>query len=412
MIYSNLYQKKPIQIPTLLSIAIVGVVVFLLSAFFFTTSLTPSRASKKTAKRVEVANLSSNQVSLFWQTEQKEGGWVIYGENKKKLNTIAIDERDFQEVKEKRFSHYAILKNLRENTIYYFQFVSENHIIGDAKGEPFRFTTLSKTTQISNLKPAYGKVLNKIGNPQENAIVLLSIRNSSLLTALSKSSGEWLIPLNYILDKNTKKLKVLSKDEPVTIEIFSDDNDISRIQASLSNISPLPESVIIGKNYNFLKKDDILPATTKRQDRVEILSPKENAVIPGRNPLFRGTGIPNSEVVITVADSKRSESTKTKVDRDGVWKLNFPEIFKPGSHTVTLKAVGGDGKEQIITKRFSIAKSGEQVMGEATGSATPTLTATPSPTTPTPPVTGFSINYMMFASVILMTFGLGMLFLF
>ena len=75
-----------------------------------------------------------------------------------------------------------------------------------------------------------------------------------------------------------------------------------------------------------------------------------------------------------------------------------------------------------IARQFTITKSGEQVLGEATESAqltatptfTPTATITIAPTdiTPTLPSTGGNITYMMYSSAALILLGLGLFLVF
>lgn len=94
---------------------------------------------------------------------------------------------------------------------------------------------------------------------------------------------------------------------------------------------------------------------------------------------------------------------------------------------------GKDKKTVTLKRSFSIAKSGEQVLGEATEEATPTVvlpTSTPSPVlsvtttpdyspypttelTPTPPVSGsLLIPYSMIVSGSLILLGLGIMLVF
>ena len=85
---------------------------------------------------------------------------------------------------------------------------------------------------------------------------------------------------------------------------------------------------------------------------------------------------------------------------------------------VETKGVGGNLISQ--KREFTIAKSGEQVLGEATDEPTPklTLTTTPSPTssvltkTPTtaPPVSGSNLNNLTMVSVLFIVIGLGLFF--
>jgi hypothetical protein len=416
MSYTDIYSRKDVRIPTWLSFVAVLFTVFLISIVFFRSEPPSSKATKKTVQRVEITNLSSSQTAIFWQTEQKEAGWIVYGTSDKSFNQIAIDERDFQNNKTPRLTHYAILKNLTPSTNYYFKLVNNKELITDPEGNPFIFTTLQRTSQVSNLKPSYGKVTDASGAPLENVIVLLSIKNSFSLSTLSKSSGEWLIPLNYLIDKKTDSLKTISKDELIKIEFFSDTGHDSTVRTVIPNLSPLSQTIVLGKDYDLTvnNKENVLAASDSKVEGIDILFPKEDAIIPGGNPLIRGTGIPQADVTAMVSDEKRDITLKTKVGGDGTWNLTLTNTLSAGRHSLTLRTNDTQGKEKLLTRNFSIAKSGEQVLGEATGAATPT--ASPSPasivavsTTPSPPITGGNISFLTFSSLSLITVGMWLL---
>lgn len=412
MTYADVYARQEKKVPVWLSVLAIMVVIVFVSFLFVRTEPTSTKASKKTVKKIDVTNLSSAQAAVFWETEQKEPGWVAYGSSKDKLDKIAIDDRDFQAQRDSRLFHYATLKDLTPNSTYYFKLVNEKEIMGNSAGDPFTITTLGKTSQVSNLKPAYGKITDINGAPLDNIVVLFSVKNARILSALSKSSGEWLIPLNYILDKETNTLKILSKDEPVQLNFFSAQGQHSTVNAVITGLSPLPQTVILGKDYTFNEDENVLAAQTEtgKPATIDIVFPKENAIIPGTSPLIRGTGIPKKEVTGTITNGKSSVSLKGSVGGDGNWSLPVDQALTQGTHTLTVKTPDTDGKDKELTRTFTIAKSGEQVLGEATGSATPT--ASPSPTlatTPSPPVSGANISLVAFSSLSLITVGLWLL---
>lgn len=414
MEYTDIYSRKDVQIPTWLSFIVVLFVVVFISVVFFRSEPPSSKASKNVVKRIELTNLSSSQVAIFWQTEQSEPGWVVFGENEKNLNRLALDERDFQGNKIPRRMHYVALKNLNPATKYYFKLTNEKEIFADPEGRSFTFSTLSRSSRVSNLKPAYGKITDASGSPLDNIVVLLSIKDAQLLSTLSKTSGEWLIPLNYILDKKTKSLKTVAREESIRLDFYSESGERSTVQTNSLNLSPLPETITLGKDYNLDAKQEILSVTDNKSVAIEILFPKENAVIPGTSPLIRGKGIPGREVTIAVSDEKKDVSAKAKIGGNGLWSVTLANPLSAGKHTLTVKTNDADGKEKTLSRNFSIAKSGEQVLGEATGaatvSATPTASASPLLTeTPSPPVSGGNLSYLTFSSLVLITMGLWLL---
>lgn len=419
MIYSRLFIKKKVQIPTVLSILIVGFLLFLLGRFFVTTS-PPARAERKIVKKMQVTNVFPNQVVVFWQTDKKETGWVVFGEEKNQLSRIALDERDSEKDRKEYTNHYVILRNLNENSQYFFKPVSGNKLVEKANGDPFQFKTINKKTTVSNVKPAYGKIINKNTSPLENGVVLLFIDKAFPLSALSKATGEWLIPLNFAVDKSSNKPRTFSPDSIVKIEILSETGESSIVRTRISNLSPLPETIRVGRDYDILEVQDVLSAKTEQQKSspFEIIFPKEKAVIPANNPLIKGTAGPNSEVLLTLSDRKSGTTARLRTNSTGEWKLNVSGQLSAGSYTLTVKTKDSGGKDLVRTRNFTIAKSGEKVLGEATPEATATLV--PSPTqaatsaatiTPstTPPVTGGSFFYIALSSLMLILLGIGLL---
>jgi len=429
MTYSKYFLPQDKKIPTPITIAVVLLLIFFLARLFGSVSV-PSRASKKIVKKLNVVSPSQNQVGILWQTDERETGWVIYGQNERVLNNIALDERDLQNKRNLFYNHLSLLKNLQPDTRYFYKIVSNDQLIEEKDGKAFSFATASNLALSSNLNPAYGKVIRENGEPLENAIVTLSFDKAYSLVALSKTTGEWLLPLNTILNKSTLKVQTVGLEDKLSIEILGDDKKKTQIIADLASVSPLPQTVIIGKNYTFLSKEDVLSASTGNKtqtSKIDILFPKESAVIPGGKPLIKGTALPGNEVKVTI-DSAKNFSFKTTANKDGFWSIILSDELSSGTHTLKIITKNTAGKEIQMTRKFIIAKSGEKVLGEATAEATPTLipTSTPpillSPTifyTPyttqsptisiTPPTSGIDVIPVGVASASLIILGIGIL---
>lgn len=423
MVYSDFYLKRDAKIPTIVAILIACFIGLFFIRLFTRTAL-PSKAEKKTVRRIEISNVSSSQVTIYWQTDQKTVGWVIYGNTANGLNKLAYDERDISQNKQAYIHHYVVLKNLAENQTYFFKLVNGNRLESDNKDIPFSFKTSKNITDVKGRNPAYGKVIEANGTPLENTIVLLQIGNSFPLVAVTKTTGEWLIPLNIVLDKNTYQLITSPVNEKVTIEVLGE-NKNSQVITDLSKVSPLPQTIIIGNNFNFTGGDSVLSATSSRSEEapnrvIDIVYPKENALIPGYSPLIKGVAIPNTEVLITV-HSDIVFSSRVKTDDKGLWSLNLPSSLSPGEHTITIKTVDKTGGEVTVERTFTIAKNGEQVLGSAT--AEPTLTESPTPTmqpyftpiqsvTPKPPVSGGNIGIPLAGALSFIIVGVGLMLVF
>ena len=436
MIYSDLYLNKGNKLPTMIGFLFVILITVLFSKLFFGLTRT-SKASLKVAKRVEIVNLSPTQASIFWQTDKQESGWVIYGETENKENKIVLDEKDSNnlgEQKGKYVTHLATLKELMPDKKYFFKIITDdNQIIVQPDGSSFSFSTPQNNTgSLQNISPAFGKILQSNSvDPLINSYIILSVKDGfSLLTQIrSEGDGSWLIPLNQIYTKDSKNTLTISEKDKIIIEIITDEGESLTITAVKSKVSPLPQTIVFvaNKNYSFIEEDNVLSASTnsdtKTSGQTEILYPKEGSLIPGSIPLIKGTALPLTKLEITV-NSKKTFSAVTTSDNKGNWSYLLPENLELGPHTVVIKTKDKDGKEIMVTRKFTIiAQQGNEgrVLGTATGEPTIVFTPTPSPTiktnsspvptdiTSTPPVSGSNFLGTIFGSISLIIIGGGIL---
>jgi len=416
MIYSRYYlnqQQDSVKVPTPILVVVLILMIFILSRFFQTSSL-PSRATKKSVRQIKIVNLLSNQVGVYWQTDVKEKGWLIFGEKEADLNHTFSDDRDTSEKKSQYLNHYVLMKDLQPEKKYYFKIISQDQVVSQADGKAFWFQTPANINQTTILKPAYGKVISSNGLPLINAAVILTFKNNYSLFALTKLTGEWLIPLNNVVDTQSGKIRPIEKSESGLIEVISEDGLKTNVETSADNLGPLPQTLVIGNDYKFGQKDNVLSATNEsRAGQVEILFPKENSLVPAQSPLIKGLAMPNSEVFITI-NSPISYTFRVIADKEGLWKLSLSEKLPAGNHTITLVAKDVNGQDIKIVRNFIIAKSGEQVLGSATAEASPTVVIPTeitqvSATTPPRPTSGTNTIPIAIASGSLIILGLGIL---
>lgn len=375
--YTRFFLPQQPKIPTALTIVvIVAIVVFM--GKLLSVSPAPSTASKTALLQLTVANVTNNQASIFWQSQLKSVDWVVWSDNANNLHTIELDDRDIANKKNAYLNHLVTLKNLGDNKTYYFKIVSGGKLVGEFNNKPFSFKTSSDLPSTSNIKPSYGKLINKNGQPLENAAVILTFDAAVPLVSMTKSGGDWLIPLNNIQEIKSGKAKLIDKNQKIKIEIFSEEAEKTMITSNLTSLSPIPQTVIIGRDYVFADQGNVLAAATSQVKDVElkndILFPKEGAIIPGINPLIKGISAPNSEVLVIV-ESPTTYSFRVRVDKDGVWRVNLTDRLAPGSHKITLITKNESGQETNSVRNFVIAKSGEQVLGTATAPAEPSITS-------------------------------------
>ncbi len=450
--YSELYTQSHFRFTKYLAFAalfvVVSTVIFLLSQ-----DSSPTRASKRTLKEHEVVNVSPRQIGIFWETDEPDEGWIIYGESDSSLDLVALDERDIKTEKAKRRYHYALLKNLQPDKMYYYKIVSNNELISQEDGGAFESMTLEESAAMTSLSPIYGKVMQTNGQPAKSAYTMLIVGNAYPLMTMTGNTGEWLIPLQYLANKQTRSSVPVTDDALITIQLF-DDESRSMVRSTINRSRPIPQPITLGNNYSFIAETDVLSVqdTKKkseipvRRDTVDIRFPKQGAVIPGVAPLIKGYGIPGKAAEVTI-DSKPEFSSRVIVDEKGEWNVPVKTSIKPGKYTLTVQTEDAKGDIVQLEREFTLIKSGERVLGESdvatpsgtiTPSTAPTVvvsTATPTPTTvrsptpsgilasptpiisgtltgvPTPPVSGMSIIPMMMAGVGMIAFGIGVMLL-
>lgn len=430
MSYSDLYRKETFKIPSILGVAIIAAISFLVSGFFLEQPRS-TQAIKKNVLSLDATNVSSNKASVVWRTSEKEVGTVIFGKEEKALSQIALDERDTVKQTNEYFNHSVPLTNLTPHSRYYFSITNGKELFEFSNKSVFSFSTIQLDNRINSLKPAYGTIVSQAGIPERDVLVLLNSDKSVPLSTMSKGSGEWLIPLNGLISKSSRTLLTPATTENVTLTFFDEKGNKTTIQALIDLISPVADPVKMGRSYSLPEDSQVLSATTTTlttpapTSLFQLTYPVQNATIPIGNPLIKGRGTPQSTVTVTVVGNNQTVTRTAAVDIRGDWKITLSSNLKSGSYSLTAQVTKPKLSEKLV-RSFVITKSGQQVLGEATGSAQ--LTSTPTPTsvkatptttdvepteiTPTLPATGGTITYFIYSSAALILLGLGLLVVF
>ena len=418
MVYSQLYFKEKNKISTLVWIFLV-----LLIGIFFTGLLTKtvtprySRASQNAMTRFEIVNLTSTQATIYWQTANKVKSFLFYGEESNNQKMV-LDERDVNTIeKSSYYNHFTILKELKPGKKDFFKPVIEKQIVTKPDGSDYTFKTPVDNKIENPLAIVSGVVQQQNLQSAEGAIVILSVKDCFPLFTLSKSKGDWLIPLTNFYDRNSLEQKTLTVNETVKIEIINEDSKKINIDGTLKTISPLPQTVILGNDYKFLGEEKVLGITTdnsNQKNKIAIIYPdEEGKVISGRVPLIKGTAFPKKEIDLTIK-SKKTLTAKIFASSDGSWSYVPLEDLEIGQQILIIKTTDDSNNEVTLQRKFII--TGNQaiegkVLGVASGEPTlivsyPTLTTIP---TSTPPISGGTVFSFMVISFSLIITGLGIL---
>ncbi len=392
-------RKMPTFIGLLLAVLLVGSLAF---AFQYFTATLSSAKGSVAPQNVTFANISDSMFTVSWVTSTPATGFVsVKGGSK---NSIVYDERDISEKNlSKNFSHSVTITGLEPDTNYQVKIISGGETFaGDVSPYTTHTGTIINATA-GNLGPAYGKITDLSNQPVTDGLVYLSLENGQLLSALTTKTGTWLVPLNLARTANLTGYLPTQGRVTENIKIIYDGEQATAISDTL-NDSPVPD-MELGKNYDFrhvqAKINELAQNPVAQNEKPAVLGvetsfktvalaqPAESASLPTNLPLISGSGIPGKTVSIVLGITKVL-SGSVQVSSDGTWQFTPPSALSAGLQSVTMTTVDTNNKPVAVTHTFTILKSGTQVLGDATPSATlaptlsptltPVITATPSPT--------------------------------
>jgi hypothetical protein len=363
MSYYFLYHKK--GVPTWLAYLLILILTLGLTLVFGgKPNRIISRATKNLSpQNITISNITGESAAVFFTTPDSFVSNLEFAKtNEPPL--IIFDNRD-KTKQTARTTHYFVLAGLDRNTVYRFRIFLENQAVSQS----YEFRTAAVTFPSLSNTPIFGKVLLKNLQPASEVFVRAKIGDAfGLYSALSKETGEWLISFPITFDKDGQELSI-SETTPLTLEFIYASKKKTVVKVKYIDAQPL-KTVILGKNYDFTLPNSILGVTTNRNSGL-IRFPENNTIVTSFTPTFRGRATANSLIKLTlepaVADLLLS------VDSNGEWKFTPKTPLLPGRYQLLIK-----DKSVSETATFTIGKSGEAVLGEATPSATTTLSPSPS----------------------------------
>lgn len=385
------------RIPTIVGILLVLSVIGII-AFFEWFNRRPTSASGSTVpSNVQLTNISDTSFSVVWITGAPATGMVSIV-SPKHTPMIYFDDRDTNKKLVPYTTHMVTIRSLSPSTQYSFRLISNGKSFA-SNGSPYTISTASTLSgSTTGLEPAYGTINDMGGSPVSGAIILMTIEQGQLLSTITSPSGSWLLSLG--LARTATLTKYLDGTDRLTetIRVLWGDQEATAITDTL-NDAPVP-TMVLGKTYDFRKQQatklpdapTVLGNTTMTKPSTAITigltAPAQNASLTTTLPLIQGTGIPGKSVSVVVGITSPVSGTAT-VGADGIWRYTPTKPLGAGKQSVTATTVDERGKAVATTHTFTILKSGTQVLGDATPSATlaPTPTATPpaSPSATTTP---------------------------
>lgn len=424
---------KERKIPTIIGLFLVGAIIMIVRLGFDRIGPLLTKASTTISpENVTVTNISDSTFAVTWITKEPTSGSVrLEGVVP---NSFFFDERfsgggqNAQSTSSSYTTHAVTVRNLKPATLYRFSIVSNGSSYTN-NGKPFEIHTAPIIPGVgTGIEPSYGQVSLPNGSPLEGAIVYVTLENGQTLSTLTKSSGTWVIPLNLTRYSDLSKYIVQAERINESIIIRANEGESTALTDTL-NDNPIP-AMTIGKTYDFRKiqaehtqtqplalapspSPAVLGTNTKVvEQNVAIVRPTEGSAIPSNLPLIQGTGVPGNQLLITVGMTQPRSDTVI-IGTDGIWRYTPIKPLSEGKQSVTITTANAQNKTVAITHTFEILKSGTQVLGDATPSATiaptplPTIFDTPEPTSTLAgdpiPTTGFPIPLIL---MIVIGFGL------
>jgi len=397
--------KKEIKIPTLLAIFLIVVVLGGATVFTnYSLRVIGNAQSNPTPQHVAITTITDSSFFVTWETDSPSLSAAAITDPKGEKQTF-FDERHVVGDTQKYRTHSVPIRGLQPETDYKLELMvnGKSFIPQD---NPLVHTGPKFSIDTNGMSPVYGSILTKDNLPADGALVFLSVgEDSQLLSALVKPSGSWIIPLNLLRTKDLNHL-IEKKDERQQISITVKYNgDESTVVTDTLNASPVPP-VLVGNTYDFRGQQAKKKSEPKRKDIansfssvlgvqdnhsnsgvIALTNPSEGAHIPSTSPLISGRGIPGSIVTLLIGVTN-AYTQSTNVSADGTWQLSPKKQLGIGQQRVTMTTFDEKKNPVAITHLFEVMKSGTQVLGDATPSATiattPTNTPIPSPTTFTP----------------------------
>lgn len=393
------------RIPTIVGILLVLSVIGIIAFFEWFDRRPTSAGGSIVPINIQLTNISDTSFSVVWITGVPATGMVSITSPKLTPRTY-FDDRDTKKKLVPYTTHTVTIRSLTPSTQYSFQLISNGKSF-TSNDSPYTIRTASTVSgNTSGLEPAYGTINDMGGLPVAGAIILMTIEQGQLLSTITSPSGSWLLSLGFARTASLAKYLDGTNRLTETIRVLWGDQEANAITDTL-NDAPVP-TMLLGKTYDFRKQQAVkLPdtptvlgdaTTTKPSTAITIglTAPAQNASLTTTLPLVTGTGLSGKKVSVVLGITNPVSGTTT-VGSDGIWRFTPPTPLSPGKQSVTVTTIDERGKPVAFTHTFTILKSGTQVLGDATPSATlaPTITpeatasATPSATpTPTPQLQG------------------------
>ena len=378
--------KPEPHIPTFVGILILlvgmGATIFLVEN---STKLFSQATSSNEPEAVTFTNVTDTAFVVSWTTQNPTRGSIKYQEHGLlRIPIPAFDVRDTPPQLTSRYTHFVKVENpLKPNTTYDIVIIS-----GATEYQKTGFSVKTGdmlSPPAHRLDPAFGIVIDAHNQPVPDALVIASFEGSQMVSTVTNQDGSWTIPLGSLQNKQNSRYFIPGNSDQERLFFVGHDGQ-STVVTTINNDAPVPP-VKLGENYDFTKNARRRFNPVIGQSNLSIsnatfnvLLPLDGASIPSGKPAFKGFGLPQKQVIITINGGLKPVAGKTTISPNGTWTWT-PEVpLLSGKYTATVTSFTENNKPLTTSLSFSVFKSGTQVLGVATASAS----ISPSPRTASP----------------------------
>ncbi len=230
------------RIPTLLGLTVIieGIVSGILLNLKEQTFI--SKASPDLVPtNITLSNLSDTSVTISWQTLVAATSFVRFGQTNPNEQT-GLDDRDSKNP-QPHWLHYVTLKNLSPKTTYQYKIISSK-----VSSETLTFTTGAPLSSQTGFQPIIGSVLDN-NTPLDGALVYLSIADATTQAALTKNSGNFLIPISQIRKSDLSDIYPLTEETVAKLTILSEKGQATAL-FKLKNLKSGLPPLSLGENLD------------------------------------------------------------------------------------------------------------------------------------------------------------------
>src|SRR3989344_1181660 len=238
-----LMYRKEKRVPTILALLLIfagiGGTLYLDGTW---QSMTIKAQPSPAPSDVHFTNISDNSITVSYITgEPAIGAIKINGPNKK---ITQIDDQDITGGVKSRHTHVFTIKDLNAESLYSITILSANNNCQTKKCPEFVQRTGARLTNLLNLPPVSGQIIDPENNPVAGAIIYLIAGKAAPLSGRSDKLGMFAIPLNNLRTQDL--LKRPETENPDLIQITVK-NIVSQYASVVTNLELIKKNPQLNK---------------------------------------------------------------------------------------------------------------------------------------------------------------------